>query len=174
MIRKYNLKETLSLPSLSLYISLSNVFFQCSEQKTRNRIHVLCTSELFQVQAIDSYRLSVSISLHTRVGCKHCCFGWFRQQITTLMIQTIMIHHFLCHLKSSNDRFNNLIKTTIGGFHSSFSKSCDVVRKWDILLTTQRSISAEFPSRCTGGCRTVCLLSHRLWRGDMRRYRIHR
>lgn len=79
MIRKYNLKETLSLPSLSLYISLSNVFFQCSEQKTRNRIHVLCTSELFQVQAIDSYRLSVSISLHTRVGCKHWCFGWFRQ-----------------------------------------------------------------------------------------------
>lgn len=77
MIRKYNLKETLSLPSLSLYISLSNVFFQCSElkkkhtQKTKNRIHVLCTSELFQVQAIDSYRLSVSISLHTRVGCKH-------------------------------------------------------------------------------------------------------
>lgn len=76
MIRKYNLKETLSPLSLSLYISLSNVFFQCSElkkntQKTKNRIHVLCTSELFQVQAIDSYRLSVSISLHTRVGCKH-------------------------------------------------------------------------------------------------------
>lgn len=77
MIRKYNLKETLSPPPLSLFIYLSQMFSSNAvnkkkkTQKTKNRIHVLCASELFQVQAIDSYRLSVSISLHTRVGCKH-------------------------------------------------------------------------------------------------------